>query len=394
MRAMSTIVEVELVEFDHEVVYRYSGSGRPLAGTGARTRTTRRFGIRIRTRDGVEGAYVVLWSAPPHAVSQVKAMASGLLGLDLFERERIWDANNNTFAKTDRIGAGAVDIALWDAAGKATGLPVSALLGSYRTRLPVYASTVNGGLGLGSLADPASYQDFAATCAGAGLPAFKVHAPPTGSVRDEIDCLLAAAEGAAGRMAVMTDPTKSLRTLTDALALGRVCDDIGAYWWEDPMRDNAPFGHRILRERIRTPLLLTELVRGLDMRMAVALAGGTDILRADPELDMGITGVMKSAHAAESIGLDLELHASGPAQRHCMAAIRNSNFYELGLLDPETGNTLHPPVYLDDDYTEDLSAVGTDGCVAVPTGPGLGVTYDWDRIYAQRSDRTLFRAKG
>jgi hypothetical protein len=58
-----------------------------------------------------------------------------------------------------------------------------------------------------------------------------------------------------------------------------------------------------------------------------------------------------------------------------MAAIRNTNYYELGLLDPELGNPLMPPVYADD-YTEDLAAIGSDGCVAVPTGPGLGVSYD------------------
>lgn len=145
------------------------------------------------------------------------------------------------------------------------------------------------------------------------------------------------------------------------------------------MRDNAPFGHRILRERVRTPLLLTEMVRGLDMRAEVTLQGGTDFLRADPELDMGITGVMKTAHFAEAIGLDVEIHASGPAQRHCMGAVRNTNYYELGLLHPAEGNPLLPPVYTDG-YPEDLSEIGEDGCVGIPQGPGLGVSYDWERI--------------
>ena len=106
---------------------------------------------------------------------------------------------------------------------------------------------------------------------------------------------------------------------------------------------------------------------------------------------MGITGVMKTAHAAESIGIDLEVHASGPAQRHCMAAIRNTNYYELGLLDPESGNVGQPDVYASD-YVDDLSAVGADGCVEVPTGPGLGVTYDWDRLYRARSESTTLKA--
>jgi L-alanine-DL-glutamate epimerase-like enolase superfamily enzyme len=390
VRTAGLITEVEVVEFDHLVVQRYSSSGELLHdGSGAR-RTTRRFGLRIRTVEGVEGSYVVLWSAPPHAVSQLKAMARSLVGRSVWDRERIWDDLNRSFAKSDRIGAGAVDIALWDAAGRLTGQPVAALLGRFRDRLPAYVSTVGGGHGHGALSDPASYRDYADQCARAGIPGFKIHGPSTGSVRAEIDTFRATAEGAAGRSDIMTDPGKSLRTLADALALGRVCDEVGAYWWEDPMRDNSPFGHKILREKISTPLLLTEFVRGLEMRMSVALQGGTDFLRADPELDMGITGVMKTAHAAESLGIDMEVHASGPAQRHCMAAIRNTNYYELGLLDPASGNPLHPPVYADD-YVEDLTAVGSDGCVGLPEGPGLGVSYDWERLYSLDADATTFR---
>lgn len=387
---MPRIRELELVEFDHVVAYRYSASGERLHDEQPETKTTRRFGVRLRTDDGLEGSYVVLWSAPPLAVSQVSAMARTVIGMDLHDRELIWDRLNMHFPKSDRIAAGAIDIALWDAAGKAAGLPIAALLGRYRERLPVYVSTLGGGRGLGSLTGAESYGEFAASCAEQGIPAFKVHGPWNGDVRSEIAYLEAAARGAAGRLDLMTDPGGSLRTLADALALGRACDDVRAFWWEDPMRDNSPVGHKILRERVRTPLLKTEFVRGLEMRMSLALAGATDLLRADPELDMGITGVMKTAHAAESIGLDLEVHASGPAQRHCMAAIRNTNYYELGLLDPESGNPTQPNVYADG-YVDDLSAVGDDGCVEVPSGMGLGVSYDWERIHAAGADSVIYK---
>ncbi|RIQ20595.1 enolase C-terminal domain-like protein [Jiangella rhizosphaerae] len=386
---MPKIEQVEVLEFEHTVLFRYDGDGVRLRDDAVRRRTTKRFAVRLRCSDGVEGAYVVLWSAPPYAVRQVTALAGSLVGMDVAQRELIWDRANASLGKTDRIGAGAIDIALWDALGRSAGLPIADLLGRYRDRLPAYCSTVGGGHGLGALASPESYRDYAAWCAEAGFLAYKIHGPGTGDVRAEIAALEASAEGAAGRMDVMTDPGKSLRTLADALALGRACDEVGAYWWEDPMRDDAAFGHRILRQRVRTPLLLTEFVRGLEQRVAVALDGGTDFLRADPELDMGITGVMKTAHAAEALGIDLEVHASGPAQRHCMAAIRNTNYYELGLLDPETGNPLHPPVYTDD-YAEDVTALGPDGCVGVPSGPGLGVHYDWDYVEANLTDRAVF----
>lgn len=388
---MSIITELELIEFDHTVTFAYDKTGERLEGSAPRQRTTRRFGVKVRTSDGTEGSYVTLWSAPPMATGQIADCAKAVVGKPLGYREQFWDQVNRGLTKTDRIGYGAVDIALWDALGRSSGQSIATLLGQFRDRLPAYVSTVGGGHGLGGLATPESYRDYADACAQRGIPGYKIHGPGTGRVRDEIATLRAAAEGSAGRSDVMTDPGKGLATLADALRLGAVCDEVGAYWWEDPMRDDARLGHQILRERVRTPLLITEMVRGLEQRVELAIAGATDFLRADPELDMGITGVMKTAHAAEAIGIDMEVHASGPAQRHCMAAIRNTNYYELGLLDPESGNPLHPPVYADD-YMEDISAVGEDGCVAVPEGPGLGVTYDWDRITSMNADSRVFTA--
>ena len=58
----------------------------------------------------------------------------------------------------------------------------------------------------------------------------------------------------------------------------------------------------------------------------------------DPEYDMGITGGLKIAHLGEAFGID-EVHACGPAHRHIMSAMRNSNFYEVALVGP-TAQTL------------------------------------------------------
>ena len=68
-----------------------------------------------------------------------------------------------------------------------------------------------------------------------------------------------------------------------------------------------------LRSFIKTPILQTEHIRGVEPKADFILAGGTDFLRMDPEYDMGITGGMKIAHLAESLGVDVEIHACGPA---------------------------------------------------------------------------------
>ena len=97
---------------------------------------------------------------------------------------------------------------------------------------------------------------------------------------------------------------------------------------------------------------------------------------------------MKIATLAEAFGMDVELHAAGPAQRHCIAAIRNTNFYELSLVHPHVRNPI-APVYACG-YSDDLEAVGADGCFPVPDGPGLGVEYDWGYIDAHTVNQHVF----
>ena len=113
------------------------------------------------------------------------------------------------------------------------------------------------------------------------------------------------------------------------------------------------------------------------------------MIHVDPEFDMGITGCMKIAHFAEALGIDVQIHAAGPAQRACMSAIRHTHFYELALVGPNMPNAV-PPVYTCG-YSDQLEDVGKDGCVPVPEGPGLGVTYNWDFITRHQTQEYEFK---
>ena len=117
------------------------------------------------------------------------------------------------------------------------------------------------------------------------------------------------------------------------------------------------------------------------------MRGDTQNDHSDADYDGGITGLMKIAHAAEGFGLDCEIHAPGPAHRHCMAAIRNTNYYELGLLHPKMAAT-SPPVFLD--YSDEIDSIDARGHVAVPTGPGLGVQLNWDFIKSHSLGVTVY----
>jgi L-alanine-DL-glutamate epimerase-like enolase superfamily enzyme len=127
---------------------------------------------------------------------------------------------------------------------------------------------------------------------------------------------------------------------------------------------------------------VTEHVRGLELKASFLINGGCDMIHADPEYDMGITGAMKIAHLCEALGLDVQMHACGPAHRAVVATLRNTHFYEMALIGPGMPNCV-PPVY-SCGYSDQPAALGTDGCVPVPDGPGLGVSYDWDFIEHNR----------
>jgi L-alanine-DL-glutamate epimerase-like enolase superfamily enzyme len=382
---LAKIRSVEIHEFDYPAVdIGYGNGGFDLVQAPGTRTVLGKFAVVVEDVRGVRGEYVGLWGASPISLAQTLLLAPHLIGREAFERELLYDEFKRALRQYDHMGHGYLDIALWDLIGKASGLPVSALLGGWRQRLPAYASTTHGDRN-GVLSTPQSFVDFAEHCYRLGYRAFKMHGWYEGDVEEEIETVLKLGEAFRGRMALMLDPACHLRTFADALRIGVACDKAGFRWLEDPFRDagTSAFAHRKLRGMIRTPILQTEHVRGLEPKADFILAGGTDILRSDPEYDMGITGAIKIGHLAEALGVDVEVHACGPAHRHIVSAARNTSFYEVALVGPCARNPL--PACYADDYNDDLEAVDADGCVPVPAGPGLGVHYDWDWISQHRT---------
>jgi L-alanine-DL-glutamate epimerase-like enolase superfamily enzyme len=381
------ITRVESIEFSYQLPDRgYAPNGFSLVYDPGNVVERSLFGLRIDTDEGVTGEYVG-GSSP--AAAQINTFADFLVGADPFARERHWSEIKRALRKYDRMGIGPVDIALWDLAGKYHDAPIHELLGSYRDRIPAYASTYMGDFD-GGLDSPEAYADFAEECLSMGYRGFKIH-PWSGDWRDvdrTVETVHAVGDRVGDEMDLMLDPACEIDTFADALRVGKACDEEGFFWYEDPYRDGgiSQHGHRKLRERLDTPLLQTEHVRGLEPYTDFLVSGATDFGRADPEYDGGITGAMKRARIAEGLGLDVEFHAPGPAQRQCLGAIRNANYYEMALVHPDCQNT-GPPVYLDG-YEDSLDSIDDDGTIPIPDGPGLGVTYDWEFIEANRTGST------
>jgi L-alanine-DL-glutamate epimerase-like enolase superfamily enzyme len=389
MRTRPKITSIEIMQYELELqdVAPEPTIGIPVYTPGS-VMKRRLHAIRVHSDIGVTGAYSG-GSAMDYAA--IAGFAANLIGRNPLQREDIYNDFKQAMRQQARMGVGVVDIALWDLAGKYHDAPIYELLGGAQKKLPCYASTYLGDHEAGGLSSPEAYADFAEQCLEMGYPAYKIHGWQAAPLKDQIAVVHAVGKRVGGKMDLMLDPFCAIKTFGDALKLGWACDEYGFFWYEDPFRDGgvSAHAHRKLRQRIKTPLLQLEHLRGLESHVDFIEAEATDFVRGDPDYDGGITGVMKIAHAAEGFGLDVELHVTGPDRRHLMAAMRNTNYYEMGLVHPQLGS--HQPHLFKDGYRDALDAIDENGCVDVPEGPGLGVEYDWDFILAHRTDGAVYK---
>lgn len=382
------ITKVDVTEFEY--VLNNMGLERtiniPVYRKGSTLTSTARI-IRVFTDQGVTGEYL---GGSATEYSALPMFIGAVLGRNALAREVIYNDAKQALRQHARMGMSQVDMALWDLAGKWFDVPIYQLLGEHRRSFPAYASTYCGDREPDGLSSPEAYAAFAEQCLAMGYRAFKIHPWQDAPIDEHVRLVEEVGKRVAGKMDLMLDPFCAIRTFADAVKLGRACDAYSYYWYEDPFKDGgvSAFAHRKLRELIKTPILQLEHLRGLESHVDFVLADGTDFVRVDQDYDGGITGAMKIAHAAEGFGLDVEPHAPGPARRQCMAAMRNSNYYELGLVHPRV-RPFHAPVYTSA-YSDEIDAIDRTGNVTVPDLPGLGVTLDWNYIEAHKTGRTVY----
>lgn len=326
--------------------------------------------LRLTTDEGLVGHATAL-AARSGAVTQSLLhdnVAPVVLGRDITDREAIW----HELWTIDRHLAffpvylpGPVDVALWDLAAQAAGLPLFRLLGAYRTSLPTYASS----LFLPTIDD---YVRQMNDYRGRGFPAYKAH--PPGPWRTDIAVHRALRAEAGIDYVLMTDPVADY-TLEEAIRVGRDLEKLHYHWFEEPFRDFELTKYAKLAATLDIPIAGTETTRGGPWGVAQAIAmNAVDIVRADVSWKAGVTGTMKIAHLAEAHGLRCEVHCTtmgfmDVVNLHCSCAMRNCEYFEL--LVPEEAFRFP----MKDPYPIDAA-----GIAHVPEKPGIGVELDWDRI--------------
>ena len=260
---------------------------------------------------------------------------------------------------------GPVDVALWDIAAQAAGLPLYRYLGACRRRLPVYAS---------SLFQPnvSDYVQQAKAYANRGFTAYKAH--PPGPWRKDMEIHQALRDALGPGFVLMTDPVAQY-SLEEAIRVGRHLERLDYHWFEEPFRDFELAKYAQLCAALDIPIAGTETTRGGPWGVAQAIAfHAVDIVRADVSWKAGVTGTLKIAHLAEAHGLRCEIHTTtmgfmDMANLHVSCAINNCEYFEL--LVPE--EVFRFP--MKDPYPIDAA-----GMIHVPEKPGIGVELDWDAI--------------
>ena len=233
--------------------------------------------IRVDTDAGLTG-YGEAGSTGPMARARIQTMKQLLVGKDPLAIETHFHGMTtlmHTYMAHIPTISG-IDIALWDLAGKITGLPVTSLLGGpFRPAIPMYSH----GMGLNML-DPVSCRDWAQRIhqQPEGFTAFKIGIDSVAGVRaaryaNTLDCaqLRKVARAYANvRQAAGDDIDIAVHCHNEfdtpsAIAVAKAVEPINPLFYEDPL--NVPYseGWMALKRSTRIPILTgekLEVVRG------------------------------------------------------------------------------------------------------------------------------------
>ena len=333
--------------------------------------------LTIRTDQGVEG-HAFLGSATNPATSEagtlIRALKPLVMGQNPLDRERLNQRLWQRIRSTTTRAIGAMDIALWDIAGKVANLPIHRLMGTCHEAIPAYASSM-------VLPSIEAYAEEAVKYREGGWAAYKIHPPQR--EREDIAVCRAVRKAVGGDYRVMLDSTWAYDYPT-ALRVGKVAEELDFHWYEDPLHDQDIYNYVKLRQALRIPILATEYpMTGLESYQPWITERATDYLRGDVAVKGGLTTCLKTAHLAEAFRMNYEVHHGGNslnnvANIHLCLAIRNTSFFEV----------LLPAAAQKYGLVEDIE-IGKDGMVRAPEGPGLGAKIDFDLI--KRKTVTVLR---
>jgi len=291
--------------------------------------------LRLRTDAGITGWASVSFgmiAGGPRVVQTIleQEVKPAILGQDpAFPRRiraELWKAlEYNGVGGVVQFAIAAADIAVWDILGKSAGMPVYKMLGAYRDRMPVYSMC---GWYYDNDDDLSHYKKSIVEAMEQGYRAVKIKVG-RGDIDEDVRRIRLAFDTMGKGKRVMVDANQVFNR-NDALRRGRIYQEMGCFWYEEPLPPQEMEGY-------------AELAHALDMRIATgenlatkyAFADliarrGADVVQPDNRRAGGVTEWMEIAAVADAYGLELASHGGSATNLNMLLAMPNAIYMETG----------------------------------------------------------------
>jgi L-alanine-DL-glutamate epimerase-like enolase superfamily enzyme len=331
--------------------------------------------VIVRSDDGVEGC------ASGDALPDRELLERLLIGVDPLRTEVVREVCETVDFHGGRPWT--LEVAVWDLVGRAVGQPVHLLLGGRNERIRAYASS-------GELVSPEERARRCVALRDAGVGACKIRFHHTDWRRD-VEVVAAVRDAVGPDFELMVDANQGWRMPGDtqprwdvatAVQCARALEPLGVYWLEEPLPTTDLDGYRALRTRTDLRIAAGEMVRTAYEARDLVLAG-VDVVQPDIVLAGGFGGCRRIAAHAELHGRAWSPHTWSNGygflvNLHGALGLSSVPFVEVPY-DPPTWSTARRDFLLPAPIE-----MATDGTIAPPDGPGLGVVPDLDSLEAYR----------
>jgi L-alanine-DL-glutamate epimerase-like enolase superfamily enzyme len=349
-----TGVNVEVLQVPVE--HPYTAAGRQVEGNWHVL-------ARVTTDDGLEGIGYVVSNRGDlvRAVAQAtRELGEHLVGAHVLEVEAAWTRLVRAGGWTGpggmlHIAIAPLDIALWDAAGKAVSQPLYRLLGGSRDRMPAYASDrLWYSLSLDELAESAGQH------VRDGYRTVKLRLGKEARPEGEVERVRAVRQAVGTDIHILVDATESWDR-AQASRTGRLLQEAGISWLEDPLHHQDLSGLSHLAETLEIPVAGGEHLYDLHAFQQLLQHRAVDIAIIDLARAGGITPWRRIAALAQAHHVPVCGHVIPEIHVHLLAAIPHAFMVE---------NVPRSAAIL-----QEMPAL-QEGCLVAPKTPGLGLKLD------------------
>jgi L-talarate/galactarate dehydratase len=253
----------------------------------------------------------------PAQYAHAKEIADNLIGEDPNDIGKIYSKLLWAGASVGRSGVAtqaiaAIDIALYDLKAKRAGLPLAKLLGAYRDSVQTY--NTSGGFLHAPIEE---VKERATQSLAEGIGGIKIKVGHPDSTVD-LARVTAVREHLGDNVPLMVDANQQWDRTT-ALRFGRVLEQFGLIWIEEPVDAYDAEGHAQLAQALDTPIATGEMLSSVTEHIALIEHRSVDIIQPDAPRIGGITPFLRLAALADQANLQLAPHFAMEIHLHLAA---------------------------------------------------------------------------